>query len=79
MKLTKRKRNFLSLRINIYIKESMFQEYQKYRDMLYDHYSDKYYGFVQMINNSEIEDFNHECYKIDEDKEDHERSSIKSE
>ena len=57
----------------------MFQEYQKYRDMLYDHYSDKYYGFIQMINNSEIEDLNRECYKIEEDKEDHERSSIKSE
>jgi len=67
----------------------MFQEYKKYKSMLCDCYSDKYNGFLQIINNSEnqyfisfTEDFNYECHnkdENDEDKEDNERSPIQSE
>jgi len=52
----------------------MFQEYKKYRDLLYDSYSCKYESFMQMINNSEIkqsismtnvENTQRECENID--------------
>lgn len=52
----------------------MFQEYQKYQDLLYDSYSCKYKGFIQMINSSEneqsismtnIENTQHKCENID--------------
>ena len=52
----------------------MFQEYQKYRDLLYDSYSCKYKSFMQMINSSEneqsvsmtnVENTQHKCENID--------------
>ena len=52
----------------------MFQEYKKYRDLLYDSYSCKYKSFMQMINSSEneqsismtnVENTQHECENID--------------
>ena len=52
----------------------MFQEYKKYRDLLYDSYSCKYKSFMQMINNSEneqsismtnVENTQHKCENID--------------
>jgi len=52
----------------------MFQEYKKYRDLLYDSYSCKYKSFMQMINSSEneqsvsmtnVENTQHKCENID--------------
>lgn len=70
----------------------MFQEYKKYRDLLYDSYSCKYKSFMQMINSSEneqsismtnVENTQYKCENIDnivdiDDTKDNEENNVTS-